>query len=120
MSGEISNSCVNFQEIKDINMANPDGGSMTKEDRKQLVLGFMEEHPLALPPTVWYRNLRLHRTVTFSKDSLGNYFKEFVEQGLVARVDKEALDKGQIKTISDDDYRAYYIITDSGREYLRD
>ena len=81
-----------------------------------LLLNFMAEHPLALPPLTWYRNLKIHRDMTFSQDTLNNYLEEFVDEGLAARVDKEAMDSGQVQTVDDDDYRAYYIVTDRGIE----
>lgn len=116
MDTEIIDYSSKFEKIKGVNKITADGGDMVKEDRRRLVLEFMSEHPLALPPTVWYRNLSVHRTVTFGKDSLRNYLDEFVDEGLVERVNKEDLDGGDITPVSDDEYRAYYLITDSGRE----
>ncbi|CCQ34292.1 hypothetical protein HLRTI_002162 [Halorhabdus tiamatea SARL4B] len=92
---------------------------MTKEDRRRQVLAFMKDHPLALSPLLLYRNMRLHQTVTFSVDSLRNYLEEFAEEGLVLRVEKEPLDDGRIVE-ADSGTRAYYVISDEGREYLDD
>lgn len=93
---------------------------MGKAERKELLLDFMAEHPLALPPLSWYRNLKIHRDMTFSRDTVDNYLEEFVDQGYVARVDKEALDTGQIETVDKSESRAYYIITDAGIEAVRE
>lgn len=120
MDTENTDYCPNFEQIKAVNRQSADCDCMGKDDRRDLVLGFMAEHSLALPPTAWYRNLRIHRTVTFGKDSLRNYLDEFVEEGLAARVDKEALDNGEVRPISEDEYRAYYIITDKGQERVND
>lgn len=98
----------------------PDGGDMGKEERRQVVLSFLNEHPLALPPKIIYRNLRLHRQITFSEDSVENYLEEFVEEGLVDRIEKEPLDDGRIEQADDDYSRAYYLITDEGRNYADD
>lgn len=93
---------------------------MGKEERRQVVLSFLNEHPLALPPKIIYRNLRLHRQITFSEDSVENYLEEFVEEGLVDRIEKEPLDDGRIEQADDDYSRAYYLITDEGRNYADD
>lgn len=92
---------------------------MGKEERKELVLQFLEEHPLALRPIDVFRNLRLHRKITFSSDSVERYLDEFVDDGLVARVNPHALEDAKVEEATAED-RAYYLITDQGRDHLRD
>lgn len=93
-----------------------DGGDMGKEERKQIVLNFMAEYRFALPPKAIFRNLKLHENITFSEDSVENYLVEFVEDGLVERVQKEALDAGEIQVAGEGDERAWYLVTDRGVE----
>ena len=96
-----------------------DGDSMTKEDRKQLVLEFMDEYPLALPPRAIHRNLKLLWKVTFAWRSTQTYLREFEEDGLVMRVEKAPLDEGDVVEAGDES-RAYYLITDAGHEQVAD
>jgi len=99
-------------------MVNPnDCGGMGKEDRRKVVLDFMREYDVALRPAELYRNLRYHRQITFSKESVDNYLEEFVEEGLALRVKPTGMDAGKIEE-APQDKRAYYIITDDGRKYL--
>jgi hypothetical protein len=95
-----------------------DGGDMGKEDRRRVVLDFMGEYPVALRPAEIYRNLRYHRRITFSKESVDNYIEEFVEEGLVLRVKPQSLEMGQIEE-APPDQRAYYIISEEGQEHLQ-
>jgi hypothetical protein len=116
MQAEDSANYPKFNRIEG-SIRNPDNlDDMGKDERRRLLLEFMAEHPLALPPLSWYRNMKIHRDMTFSRDTLDNYLEEFVDEGLVARVHKEGLDKGEIEPVDDEDYRAYYIITDEGLE----
>lgn len=118
-SRERPDSCVK-SEVFGVNMPlRHDGGDMTKEDRRRKLLEFMVEHPLALPPLLIYRNLKLHKDVTFTVDSVRNYLDEFAEEGLVKMVEKESLDDGQLKE-AEAGTRPYYIISERGREYLED
>ncbi|MFC6975659.1 hypothetical protein ACFQL1_14950 [Halomicroarcula sp. GCM10025709] len=114
-----TDSCVK-SEIFGVNMPlRSDGGDMTKEDRRRQLLEFMKEHPLALPPLLIYRNLKLHMDVTFTVDSVRNYLDEFAEEGLVKMVEKEPLDDGDLVE-AEAGTRPYYIITEEGRAYLED
>ena len=120
MVTEIEGNYPNFDNIEGTIPKCADGGDMGKDERRMLLLEFMAEHPLALPPLSWYRNLKIHRNMTFSRDTLDNYLDQFVEEGLAARVDKEALDRGKIQHVEDESYRAYYIITDKGFDEVTD
>jgi len=100
---------------------NPGGewAGMGKADRKEMVLQFLAETRLALPPAVLYRNLRLRQNATFSEKSLGNYLSELETEGLVKRVDPDALERREIVTVGAD-ARGYYLITDAGVEAAPD
>lgn len=91
---------------------------MGKEDRRQIVLQFMAEHGLALPPKAIFRNLRVHRRIPFGDATVDNYLEDFVEEGLVRRVDPKRMADFEVADVKDEDRRAYYIITDEGREYI--
>ncbi|SDJ32917.1 hypothetical protein SAMN05216226_102153 [Halovenus aranensis] len=94
---------------------------MAKEDRQQQVLQFLAEYDLALPPRAIYRNLRLHYNITFGYSSVDNYLDEFVEEGLCDRVDPEKLEERELVSLpSGRTHRAYYIITEKGRDKLSD
>jgi predicted transcriptional regulator len=109
---------INSHPIGENIVSAPDESDMVKSERKELVLRFMEKNSLALPPILVYRNLRLHRSLRVGKETVKNYLTELKEEGLVLRIDKQALDDGEIKEAEPDD-RAYYIINDKGREFLR-
>lgn len=85
---------------------------MGKADRKALVLEFLASTQLALPPSALFRNLRLRCNATFSESSLENYLAELEADGLVRRVDPEALADREIKEL--DDGRGYWLISDAG------
>lgn len=114
MKSENTNSCLSFVEKGEFKTVTDNVKNMGKKDRKQLVLEFMAEHPIPMPPLVWYRSLRAKRRVTFGIDSLRTYLDEFVDDGLVVQINKEALDDGKLEIIEDSQYRAYYMITDKG------
>ncbi|MBX0296671.1 hypothetical protein [Haloarcula nitratireducens] len=97
----------------------PENGDMVKSERKDLILQFMGEYPLAMPPVLIYRNLRLHRNLRVGKETVKNYLQELVEEGLVLRIDKNALDDGEIREADPDD-RAYYIISEEGKDEIED
>jgi len=92
---------------------------MVKSERKELLLEFMSEHPLAMSPVMLYRNLRIHRDLRVGKETVKNYLQEMAEEGLVLRIDKQALDDAEIREADPDD-RAYYIISDAGRDSIGD
>jgi len=99
-----------------------DGGDMPPEERREVVLEFLADHSIALPPKAIFRGLKIERGVTFSYRTTQTILSELEEQGLVARVDKAELDKGNIEPIPEDDAgkRAYYMITMSGRREVGD
>ena len=92
---------------------------MGKSDRKDLVVQFLAETRLALPPAVLYRNLRLRHNATFSEKSLSNYLSELEADGLVKRVDPEALAKREVVAVGENE-RGYYLITEAGVEAAPD
>lgn len=91
---------------------------MSKEDRKALLLAYLVHTGLALPPSVLYRNLRLHQNATFGEKTLHNYLDELGDEGLVKRIDPAAME--QRKVVEIDDGRAYWMATDAGREQASD
>lgn len=101
-----------FEQLRaDLNDgAKTDG--MGKSHRKEVVLAFLDEYRLALPPTVLYRNLRLLENATFSQNTMENYLWELEADGLVKRVDPKQLEDRQIET--PDDGRGYWLITEAG------
>jgi DNA-binding PadR family transcriptional regulator len=86
--------------------------NMGKQHRKRLVLSFLSSHRLALPPAVLYRNLRLRENATFSQNSMETYLSELEADGLVKRVDPEALETRDVEQIEEG--RGYYLITEAG------
>lgn len=93
----------------------PEYSDVTKEDRRDQVLKFLEEHRLALPQRAIYRNLRLHYGITFGYSSVDNYLDEFVEEGLCRRVNPKKLDERKLVDMpSGKNQPAYYIITEDG------
>ena len=95
----------------------PDNPSdMGKRERKLQVLGFLAEKGVALPPKAIYRNLRLLEEITFSERSVENYLDEFVDEGLVMRIDPDSMEDAEVSKMPPDvnQRRAYYMITDDG------
>jgi len=101
------------------NIVETDGGSsMPGEASRQVVLEFLADHKIGMPPSVIFRGLKTERGIDFESRTTKTILQELEEQGLVNRVKKEALDNGNIEPIvSDDDgIRAYYIISQKGLE----
>jgi hypothetical protein len=99
----------------------PEYEDMTLADRQRLVLEFLSEYPLALPPKVIYRNLKLHRSITFQYQTVINYLDTLVEEGWVRRVDPTELDDlptDLVDTEGRPNNPSYYIITEEGRAEL--
>ena len=93
-------------------------GDMSKEDRKALVLQYLVHTRLALPPAVLYRNLRLRQNATFSESTLGNYLDELAADGLVTRIDPQAMVDREIVEL--DNGRGYWLATEAGRDEADD
>ena len=91
---------------------------MPKPEAKRLVLEFMHEYDVPMPPKVLHRSLRLKSNFTYSDETLLNYLGELVESGAVSRVDPQALEQRELVPTDDSDLRAYYVITDAGRERI--
>ncbi|MDB2293697.1 hypothetical protein PM085_15680 [Halorubrum ezzemoulense] len=87
---------------------------MGKSDRKALVLQYLVHTRLALPTAVLYRNMRLRQNATFSESTLKNYLSELEEEGLIKRVDPEAM--AERKVVEVDNGRGYWLATEAGRE----
>jgi len=91
------------------------------EERREVVLEFLDEHDLALSPTAIFRGLKTQRGITFSKRTTSECLSDLLEEGYVVRVDKDALDNGRIEPLPQDESgsRAWYYITDEGRASLQ-
>jgi repressor of nif and glnA expression len=87
-----------------------DGGGMGKEERMQLVIDLLAESNLALPPGVIFRNLK-YKGATFERRTLMNYLQELHQEGLIEKVDPQALEKGRITTIEHSE-TGYYVLTE--------
>jgi DeoR/GlpR family transcriptional regulator of sugar metabolism len=89
---------------------------MSKAARKDVLLEFLAEHDLALPPLAIHRNLILHERLIVSESTVQNYLDELQEEGLVERVNPHALGEREIEPATEDTGgRAYYLVTDKGR-----
>lgn len=85
---------------------------MGKQERKLVVLQFMAEYGLALPPKAIYRNLRLLEEITFSERSVENYLDEFVAESLINRIDPDRMEDVELATMPPEETqrRAYYYL----------
>lgn len=114
--------CVNTQQV-DKSVATihsrKDASNMGKEDRRRIVLSALAETGWAMPPAVVFRNLKLHQNISFEKRSVKTYLSEFVDEGLLRRVDPAHLENRELVDADDDARQAWYIITEEGRDYLR-
>jgi len=79
----------------------PDSTNMGRDARVELVLDYLVETGVALPVACLHRNLVLNRHATFSSTSLRSYLKELHEEGLVRKIDNEALDQREVVPFSD-------------------
>ena len=104
-----------FEQIRHYKGDRNESSTMGKRERKRLVLSFLAETRLALPPKALFRNLRLQENATFSEKSLNNYLAELEAGGFVKRVDPEAIEERTIREV-DVDERGYYLITGDGVE----
>jgi len=80
------------------------------------VLEILTESGYALPKAAVFRNAKL-RGATFERRSVDNYFDEFLEIGLVKKVDGEALEEGEIVEIEPGE-TGYFIATDKAYEWM--
>ncbi|MFC6616264.1 hypothetical protein ACFQAS_15270 [Halopenitus salinus] len=95
---------------------------MPSSERRDKVLAFLATHDMALPPTAIYAGLKRHEDITFGYRTVQNALSDLLDQGLVKRVNTNRLrEDGQIEEIvGDDARRAYYSITEAGRDRLED
>ena len=94
--------------------------SVPPEARRKKVLKFIGQHDIALPPLAIYAGLRRQEDITFSYRTVQNALSDLVEDGYAVRVDTDSLRKdGDIEPVQEGAARrAYYFITDAGREYI--
>jgi predicted transcriptional regulator len=116
--------CYNNNRNESITVAKNqavDFGSVPAEDRRVLVLEFLAEHDMPLPPLAIYAGLVRHHRITFSYRTVQNILSDLTEGGDLYRVDTSDLRDGEITPIGDDDSsrrRAYYHITEQGKERI--
>jgi hypothetical protein len=93
-------------------------GYMPPEARRNLVLEFIDEHDMPLPPLAIWGGLNRQYRVTFSYRTLQNILSDLVDEGDVFRVDTTILkEEGRVEEVEDSSgRRAYYYITEEGRE----
>jgi len=105
---------------KDISSVNKkdrsDESDMPPEARRELVLEFIAEHDMPLPPLAIWGGMKRQYRVTFSYRTLQNILSDLVESDDLFRVDTSNLKDGEIKPIDEDasSRKSYYFITDSG------
>lgn len=90
------------------------------EERRLQVLEFIAEHDIPLPPLAIYYGLVKQYNATYSYRTVQNILSELSEQGEICRVDTSALRDGEFAKLDSDDSqrRAYYFITEQGRDRL--
>jgi len=79
--------------------------TMPPKERDELVLRFLHNHDVALPPTPLFFNLKRKHSVTFSKKTLRRRLTALRERGLV-----NYIDEGD----------GYYEVNEAGFEWLRE
>ena len=91
------------------------------QERRRVVLEFLDEHGLPLSPKAIYRGLKIQRDITFGYRTVQNILAELAEEGYVMRVSKDALDEGRIDPLPENDsaQRAWYFISEKGRDRVR-
>jgi len=77
----------------------PDGSTMGREARVDVVLDYLVDTGVAFPVTVLHRNLVLNRHATFSATSLRSYLKQLHEEGLVRKIDSIAIDEREVREV---------------------
>lgn len=89
-------------------------------ERREKVLAFLDTHDMALPPTAIYAGLKRQEGITFGYRTVQNALSDLLDEEFVKRVDTGQLrTDGQIREVDrGSEQRAYYIITESGREHL--
>jgi len=78
--------------------------TMPPKERDELILQFLENHDVALPPTPLYFNMKRKMTVTFTKKTLRRRLGSMQDRGLLNHIQEGD---------------GYYAITDKGREWLQ-
>jgi len=78
--------------------------SMSKEDRREVILQFLADTGLAFPPAPLYYNMKEEMFVTFSKRTMSRLLSEMREEGLVEKVERGD---------------GYWRITEEGEQYLK-
>jgi len=98
-----------------------DGGDMPPEARRELVLEFVVQHDIPLPPLAIWAGLNRQHRVTFSYRTMQNILSDLVNEGDLFKVDTEKLRGGEISKIEGDSSsrRAYYFATEEGMDRVK-
>lgn len=93
---------------------------MPRSAREDLVLQFLLDKNIALPPMAIFRGMKREHSITFTYSTVQRILSDLTDEGFVVRCDKGELDEGRIAPLPDDekDRRTYYFITDQGRERI--
>ena len=86
-----------------------------------MVLDFIAQHEMALPPLAIWGGINREYRVTFSYRTMQNILSDLVESGDLFKVDPEILrEEAEIREVPNPSgRRSYYFITEKGRERIR-
>lgn len=94
---------------------------VSKERSKQILLEFLGDKSIPLPPIVVYRGAVIERDYVMKEDTVSNHLDELVEEGYVQRVYPSELNNGRIVEVpadTEEDVRGWYAITEKGRQRI--
>jgi repressor of nif and glnA expression len=90
---------------------------MGREDRVDQTLRILVETDMAMPTMVIARNLKL-RGATFEASSVRRYLHDLHDDGLVVKVDIEALDRREVVEVGNSD-DGYWMASQQGRDRIK-
>lgn len=91
-------------------------GGVPQKDSREIVLEFLLEHDYPHQPKDIYGGLIYQGDITFSYRTVQNAVSELVEKGQLRKVEIDEKE-GVVRELPiDTRKRAYYVITDKGRE----
>jgi len=94
-------------------------GTMSKDERRKVVLTFLAKHELVLKPAAIHRNLRFHQNITFGLQTVRNILHELTDAGMVRRVDIKAVNDRELVDVEKGSKRGAYVITEDGVDEVR-
>lgn len=97
---------------------------MPPEARQELILEFVAEHDMPLPPLAIWAGMNRQYRVTFSYRTLNNDLADLVDAGEMIRVNTTPLKKNgaPIEPLEGDprNRKSYYFVTDAGVARIAD